>query len=666
MNAVTRTIALFLIAATGTPALAQGDLTPTGLSCNHTVIHNGKQVAITSIVKNNDPFFATPKPANTAYILSDDIFLTTADVILDTFQNKALGPGQTDLVTRTVTIPDLIACKTYYIFVWVNYDAGIFELNRLNNTRMISVTGVVLPPSPTTTLAPNLGRLEIRHRIDGLAAVSALHPGEQFGTSMANAGDFNKDGYVDLVVGAPYQSSNATNIQTGAAYVFSGKDGSRLWAVQGVGIGQQLGKWVDRAGDVDNDGYADVLVSAGSTPAVFSGRTGQLLRVFQAIESGDSLDGNVAGIGDINGDGHDDVAVCGTGYPDSAIAYVMSGKDGKRLARLVHPRASIYDTVEEVHVYALGNITNAIAFAFSAEHKLSGLKMTIYAGPYFQKVIDHQFLPLGPHNGPITGCGDLDKDGFRDFVTSSSTSVHWFSGKTNKVLRSVGSMYNLSSLADIGDFDRDGYSDLAVAAEFVISNKQVPGVRVYSGKDAGVLAFFKHDRARTVASFGDSDRDGFPEIAIAAPQESPVCRPQAGTAWVFGIQPYLEGDVAAFSLANMNTLKLSLDAGSTFAGQGYWVLGSLTGTAPGLQLGGITLPLVFDPMTDLTMMLANSSIFVNTLGALDASGKAGARFVFGPSGQSSLIGRRIYFAFLTFGGGKFTMASNPIQLRLEK
>ena len=71
-------------------------------------------------------------------------------------------------------------------------------------------------------------------------------------------------------------------------------------------------------------------------------------------------------------------------------------------------------------------------------------------------------------------------------------------------------------------------------------------------------------------------------------------------------------------------------------------------------------------MTDLTMMLANSSIFVNTLGALDASGKAGARFVFGPSGQSSLIGRRIYFAFLTFGGGKFTMASNPIQLRLEK
>ena len=68
----------------------------------------------------------------------------------------------------------------------------------------------------------------------------------------------------------------------------------------------------------------------------------------------------------------------------------------------------------------------------------------------------------------------------------------------------------------------------------------------------------------------------------------------------------LATDTHAFSIAKSNTQNLYLDAGVPNRSRFYWILGSATGTSPGVSLGGVTIPLVPDPWTDVTIGLANS------------------------------------------------------------
>ena len=101
------------------------------------------------------------------------------------------------------------------------------------------------------------------------------------------------------------------------------------------------------------------------------------------------------------------------------------------------------------------------------------------------------------------------------------------------------------------------------------------------------------------------------------------------------------------------------------------VLGSVTGTSPGVTLGSaiglVTIPLNPDPWTDITIGLANSPVLINTKGTLDASGKAKAQIKGGPVNLSSAIGLVLYHAYLVYdASNNFYMASNPVTLLLVK
>src|SRR5690606_19116496 len=85
-----------------------------------------------------------------------------------------------------------------------------------------------------------------------------------FGVSVSAAGDVNGDGFVDVVVGA--QRKNIT----GAAFTFhgsaSGLSGASSWSTFGGAGNDQYGSSVSAAGDVDGDGFADVIVGAANAP----------------------------------------------------------------------------------------------------------------------------------------------------------------------------------------------------------------------------------------------------------------------------------------------------------------------------------------------------------------------------------------------------------------
>ncbi|MEI8257931.1 MAG: VCBS repeat-containing protein, partial [Deltaproteobacteria bacterium] len=143
--------------------------------------------------------------------------------------------------------------------------------------------------------------------------------GGYFGTSVACAGDVNGDGYADLVAGADNVGSGV-----GAAYVFhggaSGVSSTPSITLAGLdGPGAFFGRAASSAGDVDGDGYGDLVVGApgvaASTGRIYvypGGATGLTVPgagIAGPSGAGGSFGESVAGAGDVNGDHLADVIV---------------------------------------------------------------------------------------------------------------------------------------------------------------------------------------------------------------------------------------------------------------------------------------------------------------------------------------------------------------------
>jgi MYXO-CTERM domain-containing protein len=169
---------------------------------------------------------------------------------------------------------------------------------------------------------------------------------DRFGAAVAGAGDLDGDGYGDAAVAAPDADTNA-----GAVYVFyGGEDGldaldpARLSASD-AGANDYFGTSVAAAGDVNGDGYGDLLVGApyaddGSTQSgvlyVYYGRSVGVGSGSEAIVTAsdrgylDHFGVSVAGAGDLNADGAADLLVgawqARDGSEEKGAAYVFYGQ----------------------------------------------------------------------------------------------------------------------------------------------------------------------------------------------------------------------------------------------------------------------------------------------------------------------------------------------------
>jgi hypothetical protein len=165
---------------------------------------------------------------------------------------------------------------------------------------------------------------------------------DQFGFSVSGAGDVNGDGYADVIVGA--HSNNAGGNASGRAYVYFGgplADAVADLTLTGEAAFNQFGRSVSGAGDVNGDGYADVIVgawvndaggsSAGRAYVYFGGPLADALAdlTLTGAAAGDQFGISVSGAGDVNGDGYADVIVGAylndSGGSDAGRAYVYFG-----------------------------------------------------------------------------------------------------------------------------------------------------------------------------------------------------------------------------------------------------------------------------------------------------------------------------------------------------
>ena len=302
---------------------------------------------------------------------------------------------------------------------------------------------------------PSVGGIEPgRVRVWSGATFAPLHTfvgdssADRFGHSVGSAGDVNGDGHADLIVGAPWE--DATGADAGMARVFSGVDGAVLHTFHGGAAEARLGWSVSGAGDVDGDGFDDVIVGSPTggglkgAASVFSGATGAVLRSWTGSAFLDYFGYAVSDAGDVDADGRPDLVVGAWGDDtkgsEAGAAFVFSGADGGLLHAWHGPLAGD-------------------RFGWS-----------------------------------VSGGGDLDRDGRADLVVGAlhgdgpsgadTGSASAFSGAQGGLLfvahgDQVGAGFG-RSVADAGDVDADGIPDVVVGA-YVGDGTLIGSATVVSG-----------------------------------------------------------------------------------------------------------------------------------------------------------------------------------------
>jgi hypothetical protein len=315
-----------------------------------------------------------------------------------------------------------------------------------------------------------------------LYALDGAVSGDAFGTAVGAAGDVDADGYADVVVGSPGAGVSAS--QAGRVVVYSGQTGALLWSFDGAVPGEALGVSVAGAGDVNGDGYADILTGAplasGTGPyrglaRVYSGKTGAVLRTFVGVADGDRLGASVDAVGDINGDGKSDVIVgsyaAGAKIYSGAtgsVLYTFTGLADDRLGYSVAGAGDVNgDGVPDVIVGAPqdGNI-----FFPGAGYAV------VYSGASGLALLTLNGTSAGDRFGcAVAGARDINGDGRAEvmvgadqFAFGGNGYVTVFNGNGGAVIHSFTGASTLGRLGDaidgLGDVNGDGKADFALGA----------------------------------------------------------------------------------------------------------------------------------------------------------------------------------------------------------
>ena len=311
----------------------------------------------------------------------------------------------------------------------------------------------------------------------------------RFGFGVAGAGDVDRDGIPDYVVGAPGAFIGPAP-QIGRVVVISGA--THLPIVQAVGRQplDLMGFDVNAAGDLNADGIPDVVggarrfsgVSAlqGAVIAI-SGQDGSTLWTQEGMKANAFLGAGVSGIDDVTGDGVPDVAAAadGDGPQGGGRAYIFSGADGT-LVRTLPPNGSTAGLFGQFFVHDAGDVdADGVGDVYVGDYAATKNNTTYGQGYVFSGMTGERLRTFigGPGDGLGVGrgIGDIDGDGHADQVIASWTSssgavaggtVQLFSGRNGKVLRTMtGALPNRFLGVDalgIGDVNFDGKADILV------------------------------------------------------------------------------------------------------------------------------------------------------------------------------------------------------------
>ena len=383
------------------------------------------------------------------------------------------------------------------------------EVSRIGDVNQDGVDDFVAASAWDDTFLTNAGMVRVYSGSDGVVLYDVYGDSASnlFGSSVSGVGDVNGDSYPDFLVGSPWNDDNGSN--AGLIRLFNGVDGSVIYTILGDSAGDDLGVSVSGAGDMNKDGYDDFIAGAydvgmnGSQSGaayVFSGFDGSKIFTVYGDTQFDRLGASVSGAGDINNDGYGDflvgaISASENQYSATGMARVYSGLDGNILYS--HYGVNPYDRLGS-SVSGIGDINNDgyADYISGAPGDVNNEKgwARVYSGRNGSVLYQFEGESVGDQFGrSVEGVGDLNKDGYADFAIgsalhdSSTGLVKVYSGLNGDVLfivrgDSEGDAFGYSIDA-IGDVNADGYSDMVIGSHYSDVNGSYAGaVKVVSGR----------------------------------------------------------------------------------------------------------------------------------------------------------------------------------------
>jgi len=403
-------------------------------------------------------------------------------------------------------------------------------------------------------------------------SVNGESSGDSFGLSVSTAGDVNRDGYDDFIIGAPNSGGSSNN---GKAYVYQYNDEQTFnlmerWNDDGEDEGDWFGDSVACAGDVNKDGYDDVIVGAvgnddGGSDAgeayVYHGSTSGLGSIPDWSDRGEAVDDgygkSVASAGDVNGDGYDDVIVGAEGNDDGGSdageAYVYHGSssglssspDWDEQGAAGDYFGSIVSSAGDVNGDGFDDVI--IGAPFNSDAGSETGKVYGYYGSSSGLSSTPDWSDLGEANGDYFGevvatAGDVNGDGYDDVIIGARENDDGPGDTAGKSYVYHGSATGLSTNPDwtekgeadgdqfgfyvssAGDVNEDGFDDVIIGAPYNDDGGLLSGkAYIYMGSDSGLRSYpgwkdvgegLGDYFGNIVAHIGDINMDGFDDVAV--------------------------------------------------------------------------------------------------------------------------------------------------------
>ena len=440
--------------------------------------------------------------------------------------------------------------------------------------------------APAFAAAIELGAL---NAFDGFVLNGAV-PDDFTGFAVSKAGDVNGDGLADFLVGA--YGADSVEDDTGAAYLVFGRadgfpasfdpaalDGSNGFRMNGEAEGDYTGRAVNAAGDINGDGFDDIILSsidAESNGSPFAGRSYVVFgkRTFDATvelatlngengfkilgADGDDYSGqSVSGAGDIDGDGFGDLLIGApnagpAGRDYSGVTYLFFGK-----ARGFDPRLNLatFDRNDgSVIVGAAGGDYAGAAVAAAGDFNRDGLDDMVIGA--------HGADPNGESSGIayILFGSAARFDPTVDLATLESSGGVRIGGENSDHLFG-------SAVAGGGDINGDGFDDVIIGAEGADQN----------GTSSGA-AYVIFGHAALAPEIDLADLDGRTGFKLAG----------ENSADFFGASVATAGDVNGDGLDDVIIGAYGAEPHGTSSGSAYLVFGTTGMFPPNLDLATLS------------------------------------------------------------------------------
>jgi len=538
-----------------------------------------------------------------------------------------------------------------------------------------------------------------------------------FGYSVAGAGDVNGDGYSDVIVGAYGSDSGATN--AGRAYLFLGGSSMNNVAdvtFTGVGANDNFGFSVAGAGDVNGDGYADVIVAAHRNDAggvdagrayVYFGGSSMDNTVdvtLTGAAAGDQFGVSVASAGDVNGDGFADVIVGGflndTGGTDAGRAYIFHGGGSMdNIADVTLTGAAAGDffgfSVASARDVNGDGYSDVIVGAYlnDAGGADAGQAYLYLGGPSMDNTADATFTgaAAGDFFGvSVASAGDVNGDGYPDIIigaqwndaggADAGRAYVYLGGNSvdniaDAIFTGTAAINRFGrSVASAGDVNNDGYGDIIVGAYLnddggADAGKAYLYLNSLNGTDIPDEFFTgaaSGDNFGTVSGAGDVNGDGYGDIIVGA-RSNDAGGNNAGRAYIYFGGPSIDNtaDVVLTGAAPDDFFGSSVASAGDVNGDGYddVIVGASGNDAGGVDAGRAYIYFggsSMDGTVDVTLTgLSAGDGFWVVAGAGDVNGDGYSDVIVGASGNDA-VGSNAGRAYIFLGGSNMNNVADVI------